>query len=175
MEDDKSASRDCGEFERETNMELEFDERQLLAEGVHDVTIETVKAHFGQYQHSDRRMTLFEKLSEYFHALKKVKCGQSLIIDGSFVMACVDEPEDIDIVLVLPANWNHSADLRPFQYNLMSKKAVKRDFGFDVFVVDSGSVREAEWIKFFAQVSPKWSGCYGWPDDLRKGMLRILL
>src|SRR5205809_42644 len=102
-------------------MELVFDDRQLLLPGVHQVSMETVKDHFGKFQRSDRRMKLFAKLTEYLDAVKKADCGASVVIDGSFVMACIDEPEDIDVVLVLPADWDDAADLRPYQYNLVSK------------------------------------------------------
>ena len=61
-------------------------------------------------------MTLFAKLTEYVDAVKKAACGQSVIIDGSFVMACIDEPDDIDLVLVLPPDWDMQADLKPYQY-----------------------------------------------------------
>jgi hypothetical protein len=97
-------------------MELVFAERKLLLPGVHDVTMDTVKEQFGRFQKSERRMTLFAKLTEYVDAVKKAACGQSVIIDGSFVMACIDEPDDIDLVLVLPPDWDMQADLKPYQY-----------------------------------------------------------
>jgi hypothetical protein len=146
-----------------------------LLPGVHDVTMETVKEHFGRFKKSDRRLKLFAKLTEYIDALRKADCGQSVIIDGTFVMACVDEPDDIDIVLVLPADWDDRADLRPYQYNLVSKKSAKRDFGFDLIVVKLGSAREAEWINYFGNVNTKWREKFGWTADTHKGMLRVVL
>jgi hypothetical protein len=35
-------------------------------------------------------------------------------VDGNFVMRCVDEPDDIDVVLVLAADWDLSAELQAF-------------------------------------------------------------
>ncbi len=90
-------------------------------------------------------------------------------------MGLVDEPNDIDLVLVLPADWDLQADLRPYQCNLISKRMLKKAYGFDVFVVKSGSTGEAKWIDFFGQVEPKWATHFGWPDDLRKGILRVAL
>lgn len=156
-------------------MELAFDERKLLHPGVHDASMETVEALFGKFQRSDRRMNLFAKLTEFVEAVKKAGCGSSVIIDGSFVMGCVDEPDDIDIVLVLPPGWDSQAELRPFQYNLVSKSAVRQTYPFDLFVVKNGSAEEAVWIEFFGQVTPDWSKHFGWPKDLRKGILRIIV
>jgi hypothetical protein len=156
-------------------MELAFDDCNLLVPGVHEVTMDTVKEHFGKFQRSDRRMKLFVKLTEYLDAVKKAISGTSVILDGSFVMACVDEPGDVDVLLVLPADWDMQADLKPYQYNLVSKRIMKKAYRFDVFVVNAGSVEEAKWIDFFSQVEPKWSEFFGWPDSLQKGILRILL
>jgi hypothetical protein len=91
-------------------MELAFDDRKLLVPGVHEVSLDTVKQYFGQFQRSDRGMTLFAKLTEYLEAVKRAGCGHCVVVDGSFVMACVDEPDDIDLVLVLPPDWDIQAD-----------------------------------------------------------------
>jgi hypothetical protein len=156
-------------------MELAFDDRQLLLPGVHEVSMATVKEYFAKFQRSDRRMNLFATLTEFVDAVKKAGCGESVILDGSFVMACVDEPEDIDVVLVLPAGWDDTADLKPYKYNLVSKKSAKRNYGFDLIVVKPGSAREAEWIDYFSGVNVKWRDKFGWPADTRKGILRVMI
>ena len=156
-------------------MELVFDDRQLLLQGVHEVSMEMVKEHFAKFQRSDRRMKLFGKLTEYLDAVKKAGCGESVIIDGSFVMVCVDEPDDIDVVLVLPVGWDDMADLKPYQYNLVSTKSVRKAFRLDVLAVKSGSGREAELIDYFSGVNVKWREKFGWPADSRKGILRVML
>jgi hypothetical protein len=156
-------------------MELAFDYRKLLLPGVHEASPETVKEYFGNFQRSDRRMTLFAKLTEFLHAVKKAGFGQSVVIDGSFVMACVDEPDDIDLLLVLPPDWDDAADLKPYQYNLVSKQVVRRNFGFDLAVVKAGSADETGWIEFFGKVRDKWRQKFGWPEDTRKGIVRVQL
>ncbi len=74
--------------------------------------MDEVKNMFGIFQRSDRRQRFFNKLSEYINSLRKADCGQSLLVDGSFVMACIDEPDDIDVILVLPAEWDMLAELK---------------------------------------------------------------
>ena len=159
----------------EIHVELGFDERKLLLPGVHDVTMDMVQETFGRFQKSDRRPTLFAKLTEYVEAVKKAACGQSIIIDVSFVMAGIDKPDDIDLVLVFPPVWDTQAALPPYQYNLVSKHAAKKAYGFDLFAVKTGSPDERGWIEFFGRVNLKWREKYGWPPNTRKGILRVLL
>ena len=90
-------------------------------------------------------------------------------------MGCIEEPDDIDLVLVLPPEWDDAADLKPYQYNLVAPRLVKRSYRFDLIAVSFGSTDEIEWIEFFGQVNPKWSDKFGWPDDLQKGILRVIL
>lgn len=152
---------------------LVLDDRKLLPPGVHDASLKEVEELFGRFQRTDRRPGLFRKLRDYLKALNQAEIADSVIIDGSFVMACVDEPEDIDLLLVLPADWDAAADLPPYLYNLVSKRRVKRQFGFDAFPVRAGTQQEQEWLAFFGQVSTKWCQRFGWPDKLTKGMVRV--
>jgi hypothetical protein len=122
-------------------MSLILDDRKLLAPGVHEASMKDVEEHFARFQKGDRRIRLFQKLSDYLAAVKKAECGTSVILDGSFIMACVDEPDDIDLILILPPNWDAAADLKPYQYNLVSKKRVKKAYGMDVVSVHPGSAR----------------------------------
>ena len=156
-------------------MSLVFDERQLLVPGIHEATLEIVKKHFARFQKTDKRLTLFGKLKEYAAAIQKAGWKCSLIIDGSFVMPAVDEPEDIDLILVLPEDWDMTEDLKPHLYNLVSKKRVKREYGIEVFSVPSGSRAELEWIDFFCQVNIKWCQSFNWPSDARKGIVKVAL
>ena len=98
-----------------------------------------------------------------------------LLVNGSFVMGCVDEPDDIDLIVVLPKGWNTAADLRPFEYNLLSKKRTRRKFGFDVFAVPKHSRDEREMIRFFQQLSPRWLEQLGISARSRKGLVRVVL
>ena len=46
-------------------------------------------------------------------------------------MKCVDEPDDIDLILILPAEIGLAADISPFQYNLVSARRVREEYKFD--------------------------------------------
>ena len=156
-------------------MNLELNEKQVLPDGIHEAALEDLRDVFGRFQRSDRRMKLCDKLAEYLEELKGAGIAEAVIVDGSFIMGCIDEPEDIDLILVLAESWDMTQSLRPFQYNLVSKKAVKRNFPFDLFTVRSGSAEEAYWTNFFFKVNVKWYDEYDFPDGSTKGLVRISL
>src|SRR5207244_2414452 len=79
---------------------LVFDDRNLLPEGVHAASLEEVKARFARFQKSDTRIRLFERFKAYVVEIKKTGLDVAIIINGSFVMPNVDEPGDIDVILI---------------------------------------------------------------------------
>ena len=91
---------------------------------------------------------------------------EAVLVDGSLVTAKPD-PSDIDLVLVVAANHDFSADLPPAQYNLLAQQRVHRRFGFDIVVVKDGSENLEQAIAFFQQVKQR--------PGVKKGILRIKL
>jgi hypothetical protein len=156
-------------------MPLTFTGLKILTEGIHDVGLAEVKEAFGCFVRSGQRVRLFEKLADFVDQVKKAGIAESIIVDGSFIMQCIDEPGDIDLILVLPKDWDMTRDLKPFEYNLISKKAVKRNFPFDLKTVRSQSPEEAEWINFYSKVNIKWYEAYGFAAGARKGLVRIAI
>jgi hypothetical protein len=158
-----------------TPMVLTFDDRGLLPPGIHEATLDEVEEHFARFQRSDRRIRLFDRLRAYLKDVKRAACATCVLIDGSFVMAGVDEPDDIDLILVLPPDWDLAADLKPYQYNLVSKRRVRQEYGIEVYPVRPGSVEEQKWVAFFHRVNIKWCQQFGWPSDSTKGIVRVAL
>ena len=143
-----------------------LDSNGRLPQGVHDCTVEEIKATFGAFQGTDRRPQLFLKLRAFVDEASAAQFLRSLLVDGSFVTAKAD-PNDLDLVLVLPQGHDVSADLSPAQYNLVSKIRVQRRFGFDIVAVREGTLACDEAIAFFQQVRRQ--------PALRKGILRVNL
>ena len=147
----------------------------ILPIAVHDCDLADIKATFGRVQRSTRRMTLFSKLEEYVSDLRKASIRGSLIVDGSFVMGCVNEPDDIDVILVLAEDWDLGADLKPYQYNLVSKRDVKRKFPIEVYPVIAGTEAEKKWTDFFHKINIKWYEPFSFATGAQKGVVRIQL
>ena len=77
------------------------------------------------------------------------------------------EPNDIDVVLVVVANYDFSTALPPAVYNLLAQHRVRRRFGFDMVVVKSASENLNQAVAFFQQVKQR--------PGFKKGILRIKL
>jgi len=138
----------------------------LLPEGIHDCSLEEVHESFGRFRGSDRRPRLYKNLERLVRELRRFRIRIALVIDGSFVTS-EPRPNDIDLLLVLPAEWDFEAELPPDTYSLLSKRHVKKRFGFDILIACEESPEYETYLLFF-------QGIRGDPDQ-GKGLLRICL
>src|SRR6266542_3924842 len=100
-------------------MPLAFDARRLLPEGVHDASLDEIER---DLSHSDRRRKLFDNLKQYVANVKMTGWKCQVLVDGGFVMPAVNEPNDIDIILVLPAEWDMTwTDFKLYEYNVLDE------------------------------------------------------
>jgi hypothetical protein len=143
----------------------EWNESGLLSEGVHEASLEEVHERFGRFQRTDRRLTLFAKLSEFLREARSTGLVVAVIVNGSFVTA-KDEPSDIDLILVLRPEHDFGADPKPFEYNVLSRRRVRERFRFDVLIAREGSVEYEQYVSFFQGVKG--------PSGLRKGVVKVL-
>jgi len=143
-----------------------FNQNEWLPEGVHDCSVEEAAARFGTFQISERRPRLWGKLTEFLAEANASGVIEALLLDGSFVTAN-PHPNDIDIIVVVSASFDFSTELQPRQYNPISQRRVRSQFGFDIVVVREGSANLELAIGFFQQVKQ-------WPGE-RKGLVRITL
>ncbi|HEX5104318.1 MAG TPA: hypothetical protein VFV87_10935 [Pirellulaceae bacterium] len=143
-----------------------LNEHGLLPPGTHDCTLAEIEARFGQFQRSDRRCVLFSRLASFIREVGKVEFAIAVVIDGSFVTA-KDEPNDIDLVLILSESHDFAAELRPFEYNIVSKKRILREYGFDIVIDGAGTVAMRKHLDFFSRVRER--------ADILKGLLRVMI
>jgi hypothetical protein len=155
-------------------MALVFDERGLLPPGIHDATMAEIEGTFARFQKTERRISLFAKLKAYVKEVKQTGWQCEIVVDGSFVMPTVDEPNDIDIILVLPSDWDMTKELRPFEYNVVSRAFTKKEYRIDVLPAPRGSIAELKYSLLFAQIRVEWCRQFGWPEDSVKGIVRIV-
>ncbi len=154
-------------------MPLTFDNRRLLPPGIHEATLEEIERELAL---SHRRRTLFENLRKYVASVKSTGWACQVIVDGSFVMPSVPEPNDIDVILVMPSDWDWGrTEFRPFEYNVFDRKATKREYKIEVYAVRPGSVEEQSFLELFARVRIEWCHQFNWPEDARKGIVRVVL
>jgi hypothetical protein len=144
----------------------------VLPEGIHECTIDEVAQTFGQFRRTDQRPRLTEKLRQYAQDAGKSGIAIAIVIDGSYVTA-KEVPGDIDLLLVLKQDFDFSEELRPIEYNIQSKRMVKRLYGFDAFVAKDGSEPYQKWVDFFSDV--KLDDPDQYTSRHRKGILRITL
>jgi hypothetical protein len=136
----------------------------LLPPGVHDCTLDEVRQCFGEFQTTDRRPKLYIKLETLVREAWATGSVTDIVIDGSFVTAKPD-PDDIDLILVLNTGHDFTAELRPFEYNVLSRRQARKIYGFDLLVAMPASAIYAEYLAFYAQVRGE--------SSRRKGLLRL--
>lgn len=143
-----------------------LDQNGLLPVGVHDCTLDELKARFGSFQISDRRPQLFARLEAFLSEARATGLVVSLLVDGSFVTS-KPEPNDIDLILVVVPNHSFAADLSPLEYSVLSKRRVHRRYGFDLLVACDDSDEYRRYVRFFQQIR--------FAPERAKGILRLKL
>jgi hypothetical protein len=138
----------------------------LLPEGIHDCTLDELRERFGQFQRTDWRPRLFERLEAFVREAKRTGFVVAIIVDGSFVTN-MDAPNDVDVILVLSADHDFDAELRPFEYNVVSRPQVRRLHGIDMLVAREGHDELTRSLRLFSRTRVS--------EQLLKGMLRISL
>lgn len=143
-----------------------FDAYGLLPPGVHNCDLAEIAERFGRFRKSDRRQLLMHRLRTFVNEARATLKSGSIIVDGSFVTD-IDEPNDIDLIIVSHVNWLGIRQVKPSYYNVLSKRRLAKRLGFDlVFAeVDSDDLRHA--LDFFQMVKGE--------RDRLKGLLRIEL
>jgi hypothetical protein len=144
----------------------ESDSEGFLPAGVFDCTVDELAERFGAFQSTGRRPTLLMKLKEFLEELQRLEFIVSIIVDGSFVSE-KPAPGDIDVILVLPGDHDYFAALRPFEYNCVAPRRVRKKFEIDLLVASENTAELREYIAYFQRVRNR--------TDRTKGVLRVQL
>lgn len=143
-----------------------LNESGLLPEGIHDCALNDVQACFGNFQESDRRLQLWARLTRFLQEVRNCGLVRAVLLDGSFVTG-KPNPNDIDLILVVPEDHDFAADLTPAEYSVVSKRRVFRRYGFDLLVAREHSEEYRRYLAFFQQVRLE--------PNMRKGIIRLVL
>jgi hypothetical protein len=128
-----------------------FNEHGCLPEGIYDCTMDEAAQRFGVFQSSARRPQLWDKFIEFMREAESCELIDAVLLNGSFVTA-ENEPNDIDLVVIVSSDHDFSAEFQPSEYNVLSKRQVHRRFGFDLLVARSESEEYRRYLEFFQQV-----------------------
>lgn len=152
-------------------MPLTFDDRRLLPPGIHDATLEEIERHFSL---SGRRKKLFDNLKQYVANVGLTGWACQILLDGSFVMPKVEEPQDIDIILVLPADWDLTrTEFKLYEYNTLDRKHTRREYKIEVYPVLPDSEPYRTYHDLFTRIRIEWCKLFGLPEDAKKGIVRV--
>lgn len=138
----------------------------FLPPGIHDCSLDDIRARFGGFQGSDQRPRLFNLLIELVKAMQRCALFDALLVDGSFVTD-KPAPNDVDVLAVLRPGHDFERDLSAAEYAIVSRTLLRRRFGFDVLLAERDSVLYETYVGFFSRVRER--------PDLRKGILRLRL
>lgn len=144
----------------------------VLPVGIHRCTLQEIEETFGKFNRTDRRPQLTESLKRYIDDARNSGIVSAVIVDGSYITR-KPEPSDIDLILALRTNINLGQELRPVEYNIQSKRRVRRNYGFDVLPAVDGSVAYDSYVRDFSRVrldDPEQT-----TKQRYKGLLRIEL
>lgn len=124
-----------------------FTDDGFLPPGVHTATLVEFEERFVSSTSSARRRELFQRLKEVILDAWRTSFVLHVYVAGSFVTAKPD-PNDFDCLIVTDSTtWD--AEVRPFEYNLLSVHAARRRFRGDVVSVVEGSPRHQRYWEFF--------------------------
>lgn len=137
-----------------------------LPEGVHDCTLAEIRERFGQFEKSDVRCRLFDRLESFMLQAKASGQVIAVIVDGSFTTA-KPAPNDVDVIVVLHPDHVYSGLLRPMEYNVVRRQQIRRLFRIDALVGRQGKEELDRHIGLFRQVRGH--------QEKSKGMLRVWL
>lgn len=113
--------------------------------------MDEVGERFGSFQRTGRRAQLWDKFIDFMREVKASGLVEAVLVNGSYATAKT-EPNDIDLLMIISPQHDFSAELRPSEYNVLSKRRVHQRFGFDLLVARTGSEEYRRYVEFFQQV-----------------------
>jgi len=148
----------------------ELEESGCLPPGIYDLSLDEIKSMFGQFDKTDARIKLYEKLCDLVRQLSPHDFISHIIIDGSFVTS-KSVPNDIDLILAVSQdklNEMKRCEINPYEYNVMSSKRLRQKYGFDVLVAGVDSELYDTYLKLFkgSRAEDNWQ---------EKGLVRYVL
>lgn len=144
----------------------DFNPDGILPAGIFTCSLEEIEEHFGRFRGTDRRPSLTFKLIEYMKELRSANIAKSIIINGSYITD-IDQPNDIDVLLILKDDIDLSQPFPPFIKNSFNNTYIKKHYKLDFKFGFENHPSTDEIISLYSKVK-------GHPDK-EKGLLKIIL
>lgn len=144
----------------------DFNSDGLLPVGIFTCSLEEIEEHFGRFRGTDRRPNLTIKLIEYMRELRSANIAKSIIINGSYITD-IDQPNDIDVLLILKDDINLSEPFPPFVKNTFNHTYIKKYYNLDFKFGFENHESTSEIISLFRKVKER--------PDKEKGLLKIIM
>lgn len=141
-----------------------LNEHGLLPQGIHSCEIAEIRQQFGCKVLGSSRFDLMTRLEKLISELKSTGLVIWIGVDGSFVTD-KESPGDVDVLVVLASNHDFGAELRPIEYNALSRRRVRKRYALDILPAAEGSDTYREYEAFFKRVKSH--------VGLEKGFLRL--
>lgn len=128
----------------------EFDIDGDLPPGIHQATLDELEHRLSRFIVSDRRINLFTSFKQLMAMARGSGIVDRLVVGGSFVTS-KPEPNDIDVVIVLPNDLDFDA-LTPSQYAVTDRSALRRVLktgALDLITVRRGTTQMDLVLEFF--------------------------
>lgn len=125
----------------------EFTDAGFLPVGIHRASLDEFKHRFVQFNRSDRRVRLFHGLEKLLSDAKLSTVVRRVLIAGSYVTEKA-EPNDFDCIIIMEFSIL-SRTLSALEYNLVSRRAARQQYGGDVVAVLPGSEQYFQYLEFF--------------------------
>ena len=143
----------------------DLDEHGLLPAGIHDCSVEEVKARFGWNAHRQRLIYCFVQFLT--HEVRNM-FDHPVYADGSFVTD-KDRPGDIDVVLELH-NASDAENWRGLMFMQEHQARIRSQYSVDFWI---NFPHKNDFVAFFQYVGHKTAKFKGLDHKHRKGILRI--
>lgn len=139
----------------------------LLPQGIHDCTLDEIKAQFCWNPH---RTMLFENMVKFLHLetwISQLNC--TVLVDGSFVRSKVD-PDDIDLIIDL-TNAHQDATKKMVELRTQRHHLIRQTFRLDVW--PQHPLIPNSFVDFFQYIGAKAAADTNLDSRHKKGILRI--
>jgi hypothetical protein len=119
----------------------------FLPPGIHQATVTELEDRFARFERSDRRIHIYAEIRRLFEAIRRISFIKRVFVAGSFVTA-KPEPNDFDCLIVIDYEL-FPPEVRPFEYQVISRREARRIFRGDVVSVVEGTDLCGKYMQFF--------------------------